>query len=284
MKNLKSIIVFLMMCVGLQIQAADIVYTKNDSVRIEKLIADAARQPKGSNIILYIGKRLEGVPYVAQTLERNKTEKLQVNSTELDCTTFVENVLAMYLCVKNHQFKFKDFCHYLRMVRYDKGEVSYPTRLHYFSSWIMSNTEKGFVKEVQGPVPPYSATQTVLVNFMTKHTANYPMLKNNKVFIKKIGKAEKAVSGKTFKFIPSKMLKNVKALRKGVKDGDIIALTTKKAGLDISHVGYAIWHKDGLHLLNASSLAHKVVDDKETLYRYSQKHPSMTGIRVIRVL
>ena len=60
MKNLKSIIVFLMMCVGLQIQAADIVYTKNDSVRIEKLIADAARQPKGSNIILYIGKRLEG--------------------------------------------------------------------------------------------------------------------------------------------------------------------------------------------------------------------------------
>ena len=42
MKNLKSIIVFLMMCVGLQIQAADIVYTKNDSVRIEKLIADAA--------------------------------------------------------------------------------------------------------------------------------------------------------------------------------------------------------------------------------------------------
>ena len=100
MKNLKSIIVFLMMCVGLQIQAADIVYTKNDSVRIEKLIADAARQPKGCNIILYIGKRLEGVPYVAQTLERNKTEKLQVNSTELDCTTFVENVLAMYLCLK----------------------------------------------------------------------------------------------------------------------------------------------------------------------------------------
>ena len=123
MKNLKSIIVFLMMCVGLQIYAADIVYTKNDSVRIEKLIADAARQPKGSNIILYIGKRLEGVPYVAQTLERNKTEKLQVNSTELDCTTFVENVLAMYLCVKNQQLKFKDFCHYLRMVRYDKGEV-----------------------------------------------------------------------------------------------------------------------------------------------------------------
>ena len=106
MKNLKSIIVFLMMCVGLQIHAADIVYTKNDSVRIETLIADAARQPKGSNIVLYIGKRLEGVPYVAQTLERNKTEKLQVNSTELDCTTFVENVLAMYLCVKNQQFKF----------------------------------------------------------------------------------------------------------------------------------------------------------------------------------
>ena len=79
------------------------------------------------------------------------------------------------------------------------------------------------------------------------------------------------------------MLKNTRTLKQAVRSGDIIALTTKKAGLDISHVGFAVWHKNSLHLLNASSLKKKVVDDDETLYSYSKKHPSMTGIRVLRI-
>lgn len=282
--KVKSIISVLFAMLTTSVWAGNVVYTKNDSIRVERIVAEAAQLPEGANTIVFIGKQLKGIPYVAQTLERNKTEKLVVNTTELDCTTFVENVLAMYLCVKNNKLKFNDFCYFLRMVRYDKGVVSYPTRLHYFTTWILSNTEKGFVKEVQAPNPPYSATQRVKVDFMSTHVGNYPLLKGNEAFIEKIKQTEKKTSGKCFRFIPSSKLNDVKILRKGVKDGDIIALTTNKAGLDISHVGYAVWHKDGLHLLNASSLAHKVIDDKSTLYKYSKKHPSMTGIRVIRIL
>ena len=69
-----------------------------------------------------------------------------------------------------------------------------------------------------------------------------------------------------------------------IRDGDIIAITTSKAGLDVSHVGFAVWGKDGrLHLLNASSIHKKVILEPMTLYQYMQKHPSQTGIRVIRL-
>ena len=76
---------------------------------------------------------------------------------------------------------------------------------------------------------------------------------------------------------------NHKLLRTVIKDGDIIAITCNKPGLDIAHLGFALWRKDGLHLLNASQLHHKVVIEPMTMYQYLQKHPSHTGIRIIRI-
>ena len=266
------------------LNAGNIIYTSNDSIRAEKIMREAASQPAGTNTIVYIGRKLLGVPYVAQTLEKGKTESLVINTTQLDCTTFVENVLAMYLCVKNKKTRFADFCNNIRQIRYAGGKGDYPSRLHYFSTWIENNSVKGLVKEVSAPNPPFTATQTIKANFMSTHSDRYPMLKGNAAYLKEIVKAEKAVSGKTVRYIPTSMLNKSKLLRKAVKDGDILALVTKKAGLEISHVGYAVWHKDGkLHLMNASSLEHKVIDDKVSLYDYMKKHPSNLGIRVVRV-
>ena len=266
------------------LNAGNIIYTSNDSIRAEKIMREAASQPAGTNTIVYIGRKLLGVPYVAQTLEKGKTESLVINTTQLDCTTFVENVLAMYLCVKDKKTRFAAFCNNIRQIRYAAGKVDYPSRLHYFSTWIEDNSAKGLVKEVSAPNPPFTATQTIKANFMSTHSDRYPMLKGNAAYLKEIVKAEKAVSGKTVRYIPTSMLNKSKLLRKAVKDGDILALVTKKAGLEISHVGYAVWHKDGkLHLMNASSLEHKVIDDKVSLYDYMKKHPSNLGIRVVRV-
>ena len=266
------------------LNAGNIIYTSNDSIRAEKIMREAASQPAGTNTIVYIGRKLLGVPYVAQTLEKGKTESLVINTTQLDCTTFVENVLAMYLCVKDKKTRFADFCINIRQIRFAAGKVDYPSRLHYFSTWIEDNSAKGLVKEVSAPNPPFTATQTIKANFMSTHSDRYPMLKGNAAYLKEIVKAEKAVSGKTVRYIPTSMLNKSKLLRKAVKDGDILALVTKKAGLEISHVGYAVWHKDGkLHLMNASSLEHKVIDDKVSLYDYMKKHPSNLGIRVVRV-
>ena len=263
--------------------ATGILYKKTDSVRVERIIKKASAIKSRSDIIVFIGKQLIGTPYVAHTLEQGE-ERLVINTSELDCTTFVENVLAMYLCVKNGKHRFADFCDYIRQVRYDKGMVSYPSRLHYFTSWIASNTDKGLVEEVSTPTPPFSATQTISVGYMSANPDKYDALRGNSQMVRVIAATEKSINGRRYKYIPKQRLNDSRLLAKYVRSGDIIALTTNKKGLDISHVGYAVWMNGSLHLMNASSIHHKVVIEPMTMYQYAKRHPSQTGIRVIRVL
>jgi hypothetical protein len=140
------------------------------------------------------------------------------------------------------------------------------------------------VKEQTATAYPFIATQTLQLNFMSTHPDLYAMLKDKPEDVKKIAQLEKAVSGTKVRYIPSNLLNESEKVLKHVKDGDILALVTKKSGLDVSHVGFAEWGKDGkLHLLNASSIHKKVVLEPMTLYQYIQKHPSVLGIRVIRI-
>ena len=75
---------------------------------------------------------------------------------------------------------------------------------------------------------------------------------------------------------------NTPLLRAAIHDGDIIAMLTRKKGLDTSHVGIAVWYSDGLHLLNASSIRGKVVEESKTLYQYMQGQRTQIGIRAVR--
>ena len=265
----KAILLFAFAALSLQnINATKRIYTKTDSIRAEKIMKQASSQPAGTNTIVYIGRQLLSVPYVAQTLEKGKTEHLVINTMQLDCTTFVENVLAMYLCVQNKTTRFADFCSNIQKIRYAGGKVSYPSRLHYFSTWIEDNTKKGIVQEQQAPNPPFTAKQTIMANFMSTHADRYPMLKGKQQWIKQIADMEKSITGTRQKYIPTKAVTNSNVVRKTVHNGDIIAIVTTKAGLEISHIGIAVWHKDGLHMLNASSLYHKVVEDNNLLQTY----------------
>lgn len=261
-----------------------IVSNSEDQKRIEAILSKYAKHDKSaSSLIIALAREFKGVPYVAKTLENDSIENLVVNTRQLDCTTYVENVLAIYLCIKNQKLSFADYCSYLRQIRYVGGKVSYPTRQHYFTEWIDENTKDGFVEELQSPNPPFTATQHLRINFMSKHTSLYPMLKNNPELVKPIAQMESRLSGNTYRFIPKASIANTKLFRSTIHDGDIIAITTSKAGLDTSHIGIAIWHKDGLHMLNASQIHKKVVEEPMTLYQYMQKHPSQTGIRIVRV-
>jgi hypothetical protein len=93
---------------------------------------------------------------------------------------------------------------------------------------------------------------------------------------------EQSITGMKPRYIPEQNLKNTKLLRSTVHDGDIIGIVTTKAGLEISHLGIAVWHKDGLHMLNASSMYHKVVEDNNLLYTYLKNKKTSTGIRIAR--
>lgn len=264
--------------------AYDIDYKTSDSVLVVKLLKNAKKQSSGTNYIIYFARQLRGLPYVAHTLEVNKKEKLVINLRQLDCTTYVENVVALTMCVKENKFTFKNFCDNLRKIRYRKGaEPHYTLRLHYFTDWIEDNTAKGLCKEIQAPIPPFTKIQKINVFYMSENPHKYIMLKNNPQYIGAIKKSEQDINKKSYRYIPKSEIKNNKLIRSTISDGDIIATTTSLNGLDIQHIGFAIWHKDGLHMLNASSLHHKVVEEPMTLYDYLQKQKTMTGIRIIRL-
>ena len=260
---------------------ATVCYTKADSIKVMKLLEQGKKLSKDKNIILFYARQLIGVPYVAQTLEVNKQEQLIVNLRQLDCTTYVENVLALTLCTENKKLPtFADFCYYLRMLRYEGGKVDYPTRLHYFTAWISDNTKLGFVHEIQANSAPFTKVQTLDVDYMSQHIDNYPMLKAHPEWIQAISKMEQQLTGKKFHYIPKAQIANTSLT---IKDGDIIAIITSKKGLDTSHIGIAVWHKDGLHMLNASQIRHKVVEEPMLLRTYMSKHSMQIGIRIVRI-
>ncbi len=258
--------------------AQPVCYSKADSLCIVSLLKE------GQTNTLFYARKFLGKPYVAYTLEVNNDEQLVINTRELDCTTLVETVAALTLCARQGKKSFADYAAMLRQLRYRQGLAKdYTCRLHYFSDWIEDNTRMGFVSEVQKRVAPFTALQQLSIHYMSKHPNAYAALKAHPEFISEIAKQERELTGRHYRYIPKSQVKNTAGLRAAVHDGDIIAITTSKDGLDIAHLGFAVWHKDGLHLLNASQLHKKVVEEPMTLRQYLSKHPKHTGIRVIRL-
>ena len=282
MKKLLLLLLFVHVLL-LNVYCATPQYTRNDSLKIMKLLRDAKHQDNKTNMMIYFARQLCGVPYVAKTLEKNKEENLIINLRQLDCTTYVENVLALVLCNRNGRTSFPDFCRYIRLIRYRNGNVSYTSRLHYFSEWIADNTSMGYVMEKQFPNPPFTKVQKLGIDYMSTHSNLYPMLVGNPLRIKQIIDVENKLNGHEYRYIPKLEIANNELFRQTIKDGDIIAITTCTKGLDTSHIGIAVWHKDGLHMLNASSVRHKVVEETMTLYAYMKRHPLQQGIRIIKV-
>lgn len=284
-----SLIVPLFFCA---LSASGVTYTKEDSVKVVRLLRAGALQPSGSNLMLYYGRRLEGVPYVAHTLEVNSKEQLVVNLRQLDCTTFVETVFALVLTTRHGSTKWDDFCHWLETMRYKEGRADgYPSRNHYFLWWVENNERKGLVSQplkqfataTVNEKYPYARRQVINIDYMSTHPSLYKMLKGNKKDIATIAGMEKESCGKVMMYIPADKTGLSEQQLKYIKNGDILAICTKKKGLDTSHIGIALWGEDGkLHLLNASQIHKKVVLEPMTMRQYMSKHPTQLGLWVIR--
>ncbi|MBQ3361888.1 MAG: DUF1460 domain-containing protein [Prevotella sp.] len=274
---------FIIVIIGLLVSvatSAQVTYTKADSLTICRLLKEAPRKAT----TLWFARQFHGIPYVAHTLEVNDSEQLVVNTRQLDCTTLVETVTALTICVQQEKRRWEDYLKTLRTLRYRQGVMDgYTSRLHYFTDWIDDKQLMGIVSEIQGPNPPFTALQKVKVGYMSQHPQSYKALKANEALVPIIKRQEQQLTGKTYRYIPKQTIKNTQLLRQTIKDGDIIAITCNKKGLDIAHLGFAVWQKDGLHLLNASSIHHKVVTEPMTIRQYLQKHSTFTGVRIIRI-
>ena len=256
---------------------------EQDSIKVENWLKEAISLPQDSCRTLHFAKQMLGVPYVAATLDGNEEEQLVVHVDQLDCTTFVETVLALCIADKRDARSFDGFKKALTDVRYRDGVLDgYASRLHYFSDWIRNNEQMGFVKECTSETS-CAQPQELWLNFMTTHVDSYQPMKKNPALVEVMAAQEKNWQGTIVSYIPKEKL-NLPPEELKIKDGDILAMVTNIKGLDIVHVGFAFWKDNHLHLLHASSSAKKVIADPQTQYDSSGKTKAHIGLRAIRVI
>lgn len=231
------------------------------------------------DLIIEIGRCFLHVPYKVGTLEAGGKEKLIVNFTQFDCFTFLETVLALAKCAVHGRITVGEFRRMLQFIRYRGGVIAgYSSRLHYFTDWLRDNEQKKIVGDISRRLG--GEPRRKKINYMTAHRSSYPALKSENEFQKMLI-VERNLSRRTFYVIGKN---EVNQQKEKIKTGDIIAFLTEQEGLDVAHVGFALWEGKKLHLLHASSKEGGVVVSAKTLVTYLKSNKKFTGIIVARPL
>ena len=218
-----------------------------------------------------------GVPYVGKTLEY-EPERLIVNLREMDCMTFVENVLALAEASASGTPSWQTYLEKLQQIRYRDGKIEdYTSRLHYTSDWIYENEKKGLIADITkeiGGVP-----LAMDVSFVSTHPESYMQLQSRPEYIAVMAKKEKEINSRQYYYIPKEEIDKREAQ---IRTGDIVCFVTSIKGLDISHVG--IVHKEGdkMTFIHASSGKKRVIFNEESLQDYVLGIKKSKGIMVLR--
>lgn len=235
-----------------------------------------------------LGETFVGTTYTPGTLEAPGSERLVINLRELDCVTFVENVLALVTFIRRDgaaalqdpasaRAKYEG---YLRGLRYRGGVLAgYPSRLHYFSEWLADNERRGVLRQVTQSIGGRKDVERI--DFMSTHVSAYRQLADESVLgeIRSMEDRLNAAGGRWY--LPERRI--AQAARR-IQDGDIIAATSTLAGLDVAHTGFALWRSGKLHLLHAPLVGKSVEISTQPLAVRILSIKAQDGIMVARPL
>ncbi len=240
-------------------------------------------------LVARIGETFVGTPYAPRTLEVEGEEGLVIELQELDCVTFVENVLALARFVRSvPEAMLNDemgrhrpfYSGILTRIRYRGGELNgYPSRLHYFSEWITDKDALGLVRNLSEELGGVADHEPI--DFMTTHADAYRQLGEDPEFLSALKETEAAISAEPRYYIPQEAIADV---ADRIEDGDIIAATSTVSGLDIAHTGIALWKDGRLHLLHAPLVGGVVQVSELSLADRIQRISGQDGIMVARPL
>jgi Protein of unknown function (DUF1460) len=212
-------------------------------------------------------------------LQKIGREGLHVDLEIFDCQSFIEYTLALTQTKRMASPSYDGFRDKVKNLRYRNGNINYGARLHYFSSWIYEHQKEGLLKDMSREIGGEIFEKDVHYMSLKKDTF-YGNMADPATFAT-IRKIEKELSAKEKYYIPKDKLI---AVEKGIKDGDIIAITNAQDGMDIAHTGIAYWQGEHVHLLHASSETGFVVVTNEPLIDYLAIHRKHTGIMVARLI
>ncbi len=246
---------------------------------LEKFSNSASSELAAGDLVLAVGKSFLGTPYLEKTLEIPGKEQVVINLMGLDCTTFVESVLALVYSLKKTSPQMADMEKALENFRYLQGKnTGYGSRLHYFSDWIFENEKAGRIihlsKSLGGILSPN------IPSFMSANPSAYPQLADP-THLASIHEREVLLASRELYFIPKEKIHLIEGQ---LQNGDILAITTPLKNLDVVHVGFAVKQGDRIYLMHASSVSREVEISTLPLQEYLLKNRSQTGIMVSRLV
>ena len=238
------------------------------------------RQLPIGELVAEIGLELRGIPYEGGTLELSEEKEFcSINLLGLDCVTFFESALAFARMLKKGGKTPEAMMAQVQYTRYRNGRVKdYTSRLHYTTDWFYNNEEKRVVKVVTRQLKGAERFREK-INYMSTHPNSYRQLKANPKLLPAVAETERQINRRTMYYVPKE---KVAAIEPDLKSGDIIGITTKIAGIDLSHTGLCYRDRQGtLRLLHASVTKKEVTLD-EALSVYLAGVSKHTGIMVAR--
>lgn len=225
-----------------------------------------------------IGKFFLAKPYKSGTLNTTQKEMPVINLRELDCVTFVENVLALALLSNYDTISMRDFVHNIVKLRYREGKITdYTSRLHYSTDWLYEMERLHYLSDVTKSLG--GTRYFPQVSFMSAHPGKYPPLAADKHLVDKMRDIETSINKRTYYYLPKE---KIKAATGKIHTGDIVLITTNIRGLDTSHLGIAVKKGRKTYLMHASSTAGKVVITTDPLELYMADIASQTGVIIAR--
>lgn len=220
-----------------------------DAGRARRLLAAAKAHRAVAARVDALSKALLGCPYEAHGLvgSADSPEVLTASLERFDCVTYVETVLALARSARAD-----DFAGWLRLIRYEGGNVAWESRNHYMTGWIRANIRLGVVRRVRTEVPGV---------LHERRLDAVPGLPPARV---------------RFACVPKRQLRR---LASRLATGDLIFFASTRRNLDVFHCGLLVAGDGGWRLRHATRSRGSVVEEELDLFLGRQR---TSGVIVVR--
>ena len=206
-------------------------------------------------------------------------EVLVVNLRLFDCVTFAESMIALTQTRRSNTPNFEVFKQNIAKLRYRNAEIDYAARLHYFSDWFFENEKRGILKNITKEIGGEILNKYIFYMSYKKDTL-YGNMADPTTYNKMVA-VENEITNREKYYIPKERVADIES---NIKSGDIIGITNRLEGMDMAHVGIALWQNGRLYMMHASSQFRQVLITDVPLADYLARNKGQTGIMVGRLI
>lgn len=248
---------------------------------ITDVLSDASQRPFCyEDFIEQVTPIFDSIPYGSGGRGCLETQTL-VNVEQMDCVTFVENMLAMALTTRDAVQRdsasspwrlFQQYTHHLDSIRFYHGQnCTWDDRIYYYTDALHQLADRGLAIDVGAYAGvPFGKP----IRYMTSNPRRFRGIRS----WDRIQGLEHRLNQRQRYWFP---VDDIASYERVARTGDLIAFVTTIEGLDVSHCGIVHYNGHELAFTHASSLSEHV-RIKETLCDYLARRTTIAGIIVFR--